>query len=192
MAIRPAPSYIVGMAEKRIKRLRDQIERAKLRAKLIGDIATGQVEGVAETISHNFELRRLQHQKKKTRKHHTKLYDEAQKQKKKRDELEEIIHDEWGEVDFIDDKIAKLQTRYLLQQAEKYLIPKPEFDTDSGAWEKSRIDSRFHLTPTAMSELKAAVRHERKERREHWQSWLVLIVGLVGALTGLFSVLNSN
>ena len=145
-----------------------------------------------ESISHEFELRCLQREKKKTRKHHARLYDEAEKQKKKRDELEEIIHYEMSEVDFIDDKIAKLQTRYLLQQAEKYLIPKPEFDTDSGAWEESRIDGRFHLTPTAMSELKAAVRHEKKEQREHWQSWLVLIAGLVGALTGLFSVLNSN
>ncbi len=39
------------MAEKRIKRPRDLIERAKL----IGDIATGQIEDVAETGSDNTE-----------------------------------------------------------------------------------------------------------------------------------------
>ena len=72
------------------------------------------------------------------------------------------------EVNLIDDDIAKLQTRYLFRQAEKYLIPKPEFNTESGDWEESRIDGRFHLTPNAMLELKAAVRKEKKERREHW------------------------
>ena len=143
-------------------------------------------------LSHELKLRRLQRQKIKTSKHYRTLHDQAQKQKKKEDELQNIISEEMHNLDLIDDDIAKLHTRYLLQQAERYLIPKPEFNTEGGAWEESRIDARFQLTPTARSELKAAVRQEKKERREHWQSWLVLIVGLVGALTGLFSVLNSN
>ncbi len=40
----PAPCHIEGMAKKRLKRPRDPVELAKL----VGDIATGQVEDVVE------------------------------------------------------------------------------------------------------------------------------------------------
>lgn len=42
--MRPARCHITGMAKKRLKRPRDTIERAKL----IGDIATGQVKDITD------------------------------------------------------------------------------------------------------------------------------------------------
>ena len=143
-------------------------------------------------LSYEFELRRLQRRKEKTRKLHKKLLDEAREQKKNREEIEKIAHDEGSVIDYIDDEITQLQSRYLFRQAEKYLIPLPEFKTHDGAWEKADFTERLRLTPHALSELRTAVRQEKKERREHWQTWLILLTGFMGTLIGVLAVLNSN
>lgn len=96
------------------------------------------------------------------------------------------------EIDLIDDEIAQLQSAYLLRQAEIYFVPKPEFKTKDGAWERSNITGLWRLAEHPISELRDVIRREKKERREHLQSWTVLLTGFAGTLIGLFSVLNSN
>ena len=140
-------------------------------------------------ISHERKLRSLHRSKDKTREFYKKKIDEARKQKKSRDEILGISYDEMYEIDYTDDKIAELQLQYLFRQAERGLIPIPKFKTEDEAWEESTVTGRWRLTPQAMSDLRAAVRHEKKEHREHIQTWLTVIAGFVGALTGLVGAL---
>ncbi len=143
-------------------------------------------------LSYEFELRRFQRQKERTRKRFKKLLDEAREQKKDQLEVETIAYNEVTVIEYIDDEIAQLQSRYLFRQAEKYLIPWPERKTDDGAWEESDFTGRWRLTPHALSELRTAVRQEKKVRREFWQTWLILLTGFMGTLIGVLAVLNSN
>lgn len=99
---------------------------------------------------------------------------------------------------FLEDEIAKLLSWHLIGQANRYLIPTPEFKQE-GAWVQSNITGLWHLTPHAMLSLRTEVRQERKERSEYVQKWLTVIAtfiaamtGLVGALIGVLAMLSSK
>jgi hypothetical protein len=103
--------------------------------------------------------------------------------------LERLFFEERMKIETIDAEIHHLTTQRLIEIADKYLVPHPEFDSKSGAWIQSDVSGRWHLTLETMAELRAAVRQERKERSESWRMWLAALTGLVGALIGLASLL---
>jgi hypothetical protein len=107
------------------------------------------------------------------------------------EELEKLTHEEIFEVQVIEDKISRLQTTFLRDEAQRYLLPVPEFNTtDDGAWEQATTAAQYQLKPAALAELRSAIRQEKKERRESWQSSAALAIGLIGALIGLFSAMT--
>src|SRR6476659_8718418 len=56
---------------------------------------------------------------------------------KRLEEVRNLAEVEMHEVLAVDEQIARLQTRYLLEQAERYLLPRPPFraDGEGAAWE---------------------------------------------------------
>jgi hypothetical protein len=107
-------------------------------------------------------------------------------------ELQDLTDLEIHEVMLVDEQISRLQTTYLLEQAERYLLPRPPFktDTEDAAWERANLSLQHHLKDIAIAELRAVVRREKKERGERWKSWIPLLTGLAGAIIGLISVLK--
>ena len=143
-------------------------------------------------LQYNFKLQQLQRSKRRVRKKYKEIYEQANRQKKSRDELEKLRYDERFDLEWIDDDIWRLQMQHISQQADKYLLPVPKFDQDSGEWIESDITRGWRLSPAALAKLRTEIRQERKGRREHWQSWLTLLTGFVGALIGLLAMLKSN
>ena len=135
-------------------------------------------------------MRRLQADKRRIRKTNKKLIDQAKQQKKPRDELEVLHYDARIDIGQVDEDIWHLQMQYLSQQAEKYLLPIPEFKEDSGEWIQSIFTGRWRLSPDALAKLRTDIRPEQKERREYWTTLITLLIGLVGALIGFVALLK--
>lgn len=82
-----------------------------------------------------------------------------------------------------------LNHNYYVKLTRRRLIPVPEFMTEGGEWVEAKSQpGHYHLTPKALHELRASIRHEKKERREGWLTWIIAITGLVGALSGLLAI----
>lgn len=142
-----------------------------------------------DELKFRYRLRQLQRQSLSIDNLYIKKVTEARREKKDRDEIEAIVSDRQFESQLIQDDIAQLATQYLYRTAYKYLLPKPGLD-EEGMWEESRITGLRLLTDKGISELRSAIRKERKERSEHFWMWLAGLTGLVGALTGFLALLG--
>lgn len=137
-------------------------------------------------LRYEFALRRLQREKRRTEQFYTAKVAETQNKKTNLIETQKLDEEQIHETQVIHDQIARLQTGFLREQAERYLLPVPKFDDgDGGAWEFAATAAHYQLKPDAIAELRSAIRKEKKERREGWQSWAALAIGFVGAMIGL-------
>ncbi len=109
---------------------------------------------------------------------------EARKRGASREDIREIEADGMFLSKEIDDTIARMLSRHLLDQADKLLIPRPEFK-EGDTYVESEFSSGYHLSPTAVAALRDAIRKERRERSEITRLWMIAIGGIIGALTGL-------
>ncbi len=93
---------------------------------------------------------------------------------------------EWRMIaDEMEGDIGQLQTARLKEIAERLLIPVPDFDGNSGQWVESQPSGRWHLSPEASHELRAAIRREQKERRDVWLPYVAAggaAVSIIGAV----------
>jgi hypothetical protein len=146
-----------------------------------------------EDFRSEFALRRLQRERRRLIAWYEAEDSKLLKQPGNLEKIQRLYTEQMHETATIDDQVARLQTNYLRDQAQHYLVPMPEFNTDTnGAWEKATTTEHYQLKTTALVELRSAIRKERRERREHWQSWAALTIGLVGALIGLFSAISRH
>ena len=81
----------------------------------------------------------------------------AARDRKDRDRENALIGELMFECDLIDDEIFKLSSRRVTRLAERYLIPIPEFSTDSNEWTESTVDGRYRLSDQAIAELMSKV-----------------------------------
>jgi hypothetical protein len=100
----------------------------------------------------------------------------------------------------IQDQIAALKTRHLLELADKYDIPAPpdwvkgiSFSNEpvlGPEWRRSTfVPNTIFLEPEQRFKLLKVIRAERQERRDRWIWWIPLTFGLIGAATGLVSII---
>lgn len=72
----------------------------------------------------------------------------------------------FAELGQADAEISLLQHRYITKQAERLLLPVPEYHEKSPAWKYLEFDDRWRLTADALARLGREVRMERRERFE--------------------------
>ena len=142
-----------------------------------------------DDLVHNRELRRLQSEMKRIREENDKCIAAARKKGKDHEEIQMLMWEGHTDSLYFDDKILTLQSRHLTKKAEKYLLPRPPFNKESGDWEESEVTGRWGLTLLAQAGLRTAIHGYERERRERFQSWLIVLSGFIGALTGLIGVL---
>jgi hypothetical protein len=94
------------------------------------------------------------------------------------------------ELDQIDEEIAALVTTQLRNTANRLLVPIPDLN-DEAFWIELNTLARMALTPVGISELRSAIRKERKERLANLAFWVNIILGLIGSITGLIAVLKN-
>lgn len=138
-----------------------------------------------------FRLWKLQQEKRRIQRMYKNHIQKARRQKKNGDQIDRLIGEQRLETDLVDDDIMQLVTQHLLQESDKFLLPRLDLKNKE-LWTESRITGYHQLSPTAITQLRSAIRKERKESSEHIQIWLVGLTGLVGALTGLVALLSRN
>jgi hypothetical protein len=139
-------------------------------------------------LGHHLRLLRLRQKKRRIDKRFRSLPDRAMAAGTLGEDLGKLNHQHWRELRPVEDEIAHLLTRRLLDQASDYQIPCPEKD----CWEVSPVSGRYRLSVKALDELRAAV---RKEQNEHWSFWdqrgktmIMLTSALAGAAGALIGV----
>jgi len=86
---------------------------------------------------------------------------DARRRKASRDELAEISADEQYIVQENEDEILRLVTHHLLKQADKLLIPRPEFK-EGDTFVVSQIRVTIYLTQCCQNVAAAPLRHPAK------------------------------
>lgn len=143
------------------------------------------------TVMYRWELRKLQRNRTKVLSAYKEDLEQARRDKKSRDEIAEIEHMARFEQELVDDEIESLESRYLIESAERLILPIPTFSKDSDDWRQSSQLGLNLLTRKGMATLRSTIRAERKERREAKMIWIAAITGILGALTGLIAVWKS-
>lgn len=142
------------------------------------------------TLILQFRLWRLQRQNDRLETMYAATIRKARKQPNHPYEEEELYGELSLERDLIDDEIATLLTRHLCSTANRLMLPIPKRDED-GMWLQSPLNpNRWLLSPKGVTELRSAIRKERRESREQMLIWVSVTTGLIGTLTGLVSVLS--
>lgn len=80
----------------------------------------------------------------------------------------------------------RIVSEALMQEADDLHLPRPP--ADRSKWEFGE-QSGMALTPEAMTDIRSAIRKEKRERRETVEWWVKLLGGLIGILTGLVGAL---
>jgi hypothetical protein len=85
-------------------------------------------------------------------------------------------------------RIQEAQSEYLISEADRLLIPMPDWD-DHNLWSVHADTDEHVLNRAGINELRSAIRLEKKARAERFLMWVPGIVGILGAAIGLASIL---
>jgi hypothetical protein len=85
-------------------------------------------------------------------------------------------------------QIEAIKTRRLLRKANSLDVPYEYPSEDSPVWERSDQLHAWHLTTIGYSQVRTAIRQERRDRREWALTWAGVIIGIIGSLTGMLAV----
>ena len=134
-------------------------------------------------------LRRVQADRRRVVAMHRKEIIDARSKNQSPDDIERIEANERMECELIDDEIAERQTRFLLDQARKHLLPVPAILFGGNAdrsedWVKSCVTRKCHLTNSASLNLKSLIA-EAEDR--DWRR-VARLIPLLSAITGLLGV----
>jgi hypothetical protein len=113
----------------------------------------------------------------------------AYNDKRSDNEIEEIIQDSIIYMTQVEQEIKIASSDYLIQQAERYLVPIPEWGELEAAFNGHR-----YLGMEAYTNVRNAIREEKKARREEILAWLVplsaALTGIGGTIIGILSLIK--
>jgi hypothetical protein len=115
-------------------------------------------------------------------------YDVELANAKSSSEREKAEYGRHWEVSLHYDQIEAIKTRRLLRKAYSLDVPYEYPREGSPLWEQSHQLHTWNLTTLGYSEVRKAIRQERRDRRESAITWAGVIIGTIGSLTGLLSV----
>jgi len=132
------------------------------------------------------KLRQLQNNKRKIAAYYLSKHQEAKK-RDDREELRSIAQVAGSESDMAQDAIDRLVTDYIKDQAERYLVELPFFDTDNNVnWRVAEYTMpRSVLTPSAVRKIRDDIHQEIKKKWERRFIWLQPISILISLSRGL-------
>ncbi len=84
-------------------------------------------------------------------------------------------------------EISRLQSNYLIREADRMLLPIPSID-DKTAWEDEFPGFRI-LSRQARVALRATIRKERHEASQLWIAWAGPLTGLGGVVVAIIALL---
>jgi hypothetical protein len=106
-----------------------------------------------------------------------------------RNKRHELMSEASAEIFPIESEIRQSMSKYLINEAEKLIIPLPELN-DKEFWEDDlKYFTKNILTNKGIAQIRSQIRNEKKERSDQYLPWLVLIIGLLGAATGFLSII---
>ncbi|MGD0649986.1 MAG: hypothetical protein ABSA97_02395 [Verrucomicrobiia bacterium] len=108
-----------------------------------------------------------------------------------RDEVDRIGGAWVGESAQIEEELNLLETRRLVNEAQRLRLPvpdKPTGDTEDDNWIRGDLSEQWCLKAEGYSKIRAQIRIEREERREALMALATIITGIIGALMGLVAV----
>ena len=114
---------------------------------------------------------------------------ESAKNNKDEDKYQSILAEVYFFTDQIDEKIRWEQHIYVKSQAERFLIPFPEYNKDNGDWVQPLVNGRWMLSDECFYKLHKEVRAERRDRIELPLILPASIIGMLGGLVGIASAL---
>jgi hypothetical protein len=83
---------------------------------------------------------------------------------------EEVYRDEYVRLEWIDEKIYKLVTRYLINKATQTFLPTPSLSEKDGLWERSSTTGDYYLTDKGIAEMRGII---RKDTKDKWRFFLI-------------------
>jgi hypothetical protein len=102
----------------------------------------------------------------------------------------EVYQIEGLDFEMIDDEILDLVSRYLVNKANKRVLPVPPLSEKDGLWERSNFTGRHHLTDKGITEIRKMIRRDTKESLDIFSPYIGILFGLIGAVTGLIAVIK--
>jgi hypothetical protein len=132
-------------------------------------------------------LWRMERARRNTAAFYDKELDAARERKASKEELESLEWEARNEEEMHDAEVYRLYTRHLFAEARRLVIASTEWHA-SKYWEQSPLGYR-HLTREGISELRAAIRTEKKAAREAALQWLPGVTGILGTLIGLAAII---
>jgi hypothetical protein len=148
-----------------------------------------------ETTSLRLKVRHLRNQKSRWRRKCDAEVGAAKRAKKPYEEIEKIQRDWQSDFDLLREEIGVAETNLIIRQGEKYGVGVPVQMGNFGVWIEGRAYANHYLSPDAVSNMRAAIRDEKKARWEVWARWVPVfsaLTGLGGVIIGLLSFLNKH
>lgn len=100
-----------------------------------------------------------------------------------------ILFEEHSELIFVEDRIHRVVTNQLWEQAKRLMVPIPS-SQDEGMWEPTETQpGSHHLSVKGVAVLREAIRVEKQARWKFALLWMAPLTGLIGACTGLIAVI---
>lgn len=110
-----------------------------------------------------WKQRRIQRWKDQISRAHTIAEKEARAKGATNEELHELPYEFIFQHRLANDEMIRLTSNYYEGQANRMVIPVPEFKIEGGAWmESEECPGRYHLTHEALHGLRSAIRLEKE------------------------------
>ncbi len=138
-----------------------------------------------------WQLARLFAKQDQIRRIYNRYLDEAKREKRTPEEIEQIVDEAQMEESIVVDDIESLVTRFWLRRAQRLFVPTPH-RSDSTMWKERSFTRSKVLTELGITVIRKAVREEENAGRDSWAQIAALLIGAIGAITGLLAVFLSK
>jgi hypothetical protein len=108
------------------------------------------------------------------------------------DKRDRMIYDRQFEASVYEDEIDQIRSNRLVRVAQSLDLPIPLRTEPSDHWYRSSTLGSWSLTNLGITELRKAIRQEKRERREVWLSWTGMVVSVLSLVVAILALLVAS